>query len=199
MFILGLTGGIGSGKSTVAAAFSQQGIEVIDADTAARDVVTAGSPALEKIAEHFGEDILLADGNLNRAKLRAIIFAKPEEKKWLESLLHPLIERQIQRQLKQASSPYAILESPLLLETSQHQLVDRILVVDIPETLQLQRASARDSNSEQQIRAIMDTQLSRQQRLNRANDIIDNSHSEEETREQAMGLHQKYLEIAKSK
>ncbi len=199
MFILGLTGGIGSGKSTVAAAFRQQGIEVLDADRAARDVVTAGSPALANIAEHFGRDILLSDSTLDRAKLRAIIFDNPAEKEWLESLLHPLIEFQIKRQLKQIKSPYAILESPLLLETSQHRLVDRVLVVDLPEEGQLARAAARDSNSEKQIKAIMSTQLPRQQRLNMADDVIDNSGSPKETQQQAMVLHKKYLEMAKHK
>ncbi len=199
MFILGLTGGIGSGKSTVAKAFRDLGIAVVDADIAAREVVAKGSPALKQIADHFGPHILQADGTLDRAKLRRIIFDNSEEKQWLESLLHPLIERHIRKQLTQATSPYVVFESPLLLETRQHELVDRVLVVDVPEKTQITRASARDNNSEEQIRAIMSTQLPRQERLSRADDIIDNSGSAADTAAQAQQLHLKYLEIAQTK
>lgn len=199
--IVGLTGGIGSGKSEVCRRFIAKGIIVVDADIVAREVVEPGMPALEQIRMHFGNDIFLAaEGNqppaLNRAKLREIIFSDPDEKDWLERLLHPLINQRIRSQLESATSPYCILASPLLLETKQYLLVDRILVVDAAEQLQIERASQRDSNNEAQIRAIMQTQLSRQDRCARANDIIQNHGNLDELDEQIERLHQLYLKIA---
>ncbi|MFA5495977.1 MAG: dephospho-CoA kinase [Porticoccaceae bacterium] len=196
MFIVGLTGGIGCGKSVVAERFQHLGITVVNADIASRKVVEPGMPALSAIARHFGGDILLADGNLDRAALRARIFADPAAKLWLEQLLHPLIGEWIQRQLAVASGPYVILESPLLLETSQHRRVDRVLVVDVAEATQIARASARDSTSEEQINAIMASQLSRLKRLAMADDIIDNSGSLESLDAQVAQLHRHYLELA---
>lgn len=198
MFILGLTGGIGSGKSIVADYFRTLGITVVDADVAARQVVVKGSPALAAIAGHYGNEILLPDGALNRAKLREIIFADQAERLWLEALLHPLISDWIKAALAAATGPYAILESPLLLETTQHRLVNRILVVDVPESLQEQRATARDLSSREQIKAIIASQMPRQQRLANADDIIDNSGSLEQTHQQVLALHQHYLQLAKT-
>ena len=137
MFVLGVTGGIGSGKSAVTARFEKLGIEVIDADIAARTVVALGKPALEKIAERFGSSILLASGELDRPALRKIVFEKPEERKWLESLTHPLIRDEIMNGLKRAQSPYVILVSPLLIESGQYHFAQRILVVDVPESTQI--------------------------------------------------------------
>lgn len=196
MFIVGLTGGIGSGKSAVADMFREQGITVVDADIAARQVVVKGSPALSAIANHYGRDILLPDGTLNRSKLRDIIFADETAKQWLEALLHPLIGKWIKEELASAASPYAILESPLLIEAGQDQLSDRILVVDLPEILQQQRAAARDNADPEQIRAIMASQLPRNERLAKADDIVDNSETLEQTREQVLQLHQQYLKLA---
>jgi dephospho-CoA kinase len=153
--IIGLTGGIGSGKSEVSRRFEELGIALVDADLVARDVVLPGSPALESIRTHFGTDILLSDGSLNRKKLREMIFTDPAEKKWLEQLLHPLINQQIRVQLALSTSIYAMLSSPLLLETQQYLLVDRILVVDTSEILQIERAAKRDASQEEQIKAIM--------------------------------------------
>lgn len=201
--IVGLTGGIGSGKSEVCRRFITKGITVIDADIVAREVVEPGMPALEKIREHFGEEILIAPTenqpqSLNRSKLREIIFTNPDEKTWLEQLLHPLINQRIREQLANASDPYAILASPLLLETQQYLLADRVLVIDASEQLQIERASQRDSANEPHIRSIMRTQLSRQERCSRANDIIQNHGSLIELDEQIEKLHQLYLELAQN-
>lgn len=194
--IIGLTGGIGSGKSEVSRRFEALGITLVDADLVARDVVLPGKPALESIRAHFGTNILLPDGSLNRAKLREIIFTAPAEKEWLEQLLHPLINQQIRKQLALSTSAYTILSSPLLLETQQHLLVDRILVVDTSELLQIERASKRDTNQEEQIKAIMATQLSRAERCSRATDIIQNHGDIAELDEQISKLHRLYLELA---
>ena len=201
--IIGLTGGIGSGKSEACRRFIARGIAVVDADIVAREVVEPGTPALEKIHAHFSDEILLpqkehAQRTLNRSKLREIIFNNPIEKTWLEELLHPLVNQQIRAQLENASGPYTILASPLLLETQQYRLVDRVLVVDASEPLQIERASQRDTNNEAQIRAIMLTQLSRQERCAKANDIIQNHGSLIELDEQIENLHQLYLELAQN-
>ena len=196
--IIGLTGGIGSGKSEASRRFAERGVAVVDADVVAREVVEPGAPALIQIAAHFGSDILDADGHLNRSKLRAIIFSNPAEKQWLESLLHPIINTEIRYQLAKATSPYSILASPLLLETQQFQLVDRVLVIDTSEQLQLERATHRDKNNEAQIKAIMQTQLSRQERCARATDIINNHGSIDELDAQVEKLHQRYLDLTQS-
>lgn len=191
--IIGLTGGIGSGKSEVSRHFEALGIVIADADLAARVVVERGQPALAAISKHFGNDILAPDGSLNRALLRQKIFANADDKTWLESLLHPLIANEIQRQLDAAQSPYSILSSPLLLETEQWRNVDRILVVDAREKVQITRSCRRDSNSEAQIRSIMASQISRDERLKRAHDVIDNNGSISALQEQVKRLHQQYL------
>lgn len=192
--IVGLTGGIGSGKSEVSRRFQLRGVNVVDADEMARAVVEPGEPALVEIAQHFGADILTATGELDRAQLRAIIFSSPEQKQWLESLLHPLINARIRSALARSStSRYAILSSPLLLETSQHTLVDRILVIDASEDLQITRASLRDRNNITQIKAIMATQLSREARLENADDIIHNHGDLLELDTQIEDLHHQYL------
>ena len=159
--IIGLTGGIGSGKSEVSRRFEQLGITVVDADIVAREVVNIGSVALSEISAHFGQDILNADGSLNRAKLRSRIFETPDEKYWLENLLHPIIRKEIVTQLAQSKTPYTILSSPLLLETKQDELVNRILVIDATENMQIERASARDTNNKEQIKKIMAAQINR--------------------------------------
>lgn len=194
--IVGLTGGIGSGKSEVSRRFEQLGIRVVDADLIARLVVMPNNLALNSIVEHFGNQLLQADKTLDRAKLRAIIFEHPHEKIWLENLLHPIIRRETISQLDKCDGPYVILSSPLLLETDQHTLVDRILVVDSPEELQLLRASSRDNNNRTQIGKIMAAQLSRQERCTRADDIINNSSDLAELDRQVQLLHHKYLTLA---
>lgn len=196
--IIGLTGGIGSGKSEACKRFAERGIVIVDADIVAREVVAPGRAALAQICAHFGTDIIDTSGQLNRSKLRTIIFSHPDEKQWIESLLHPLINTEIRLQLGNATSDYAILVSPLLLETKQYQLVDRVLVIDTSEQLQLERASQRDKNNEAQIKAIMQTQLSRQERCARANDIIQNHGDINELDAQVEKLHLLYLELAQS-
>ncbi len=194
--IVGLTGGIGSGKSLVASRFASHGINIVNADSLARDVVIKGSPALAEIALHFGQEILDAEGSLNRRKLRDIIFNSPAEKQWLEALLHPLINAEIRRQLQTSTSRYSILESPLLLETQQYQLVDRVLVVDTSELIQIERASRRDNSDPVQIKQIMASQLSRQDRCARAQDIIQNHGTPDELNQQVDKLHLLYSELA---
>jgi len=195
MFTLGITGGIGSGKSTVADMFSTLGIYCVDADTVAREVVQPESPCLEEIAKHFGTKILNTNGTLNRALLREIIFNVPDEKQWLEHLTHPEINRLLRLRLEQASSPYRILVTPLLFEKQQQPMVDRILVVDIPETVQLARSSHRDKVAPASIKAIMKAQVSREVRIRSADDIVDNSQGLKHTEQQVLKLHRFYLSL----
>jgi dephospho-CoA kinase len=191
--VVGITGGIGSGKSAVTQRFERLGITVVDADVAARVVVEPGTPALAAIAEHFGADILQADGTLDRAALRRRVFADDAERRWLEQLTHPLIGQEIVDQIAASRSPYTILSSPLLLDTSQKALVDCVVVVDVPEALQLQRTMDRDSNDEAQVRRIMAAQLGREARLERADMVIDNSRSLDELGQQVEELHKEFL------
>lgn len=196
VFTVGLTGGIGSGKSAVANQFRALGIDVIDADQAARQAVEVGSDTLKTIADHFGEEALLGDGSLNRAYLRQVVFDDPSQRQWLESLLHPIIRDLIGQALQRVNGPYAILESPLLLETDQRLRVDRVLVVDVPEAVQIERARVRDGSSESQILAIMKSQLTRKQRLSRADDILDNSGPLGDLTDAVAQLHKQYLNLA---
>lgn len=195
MFILGLTGGIGSGKSAASAYFRDKGIVVVDADIVAREVVEPGQPALLAIKQRYGSEALHDDGTLNRAWLRAKVFAEPDERKWLESQTHPRIRDSIIAQLKAATSPYAILESPLLFESGQSELVARTLVIDVPEEIQVERASSRDGNEEEQIRRIIAAQIPRSERLQRADDAVDNSGNLEALYSQLEPLHQSYLQL----
>lgn len=195
-FVVGLTGGIGSGKSAASARFEALGINVVDADQAARTVVQPGQPALALIAEHFGAGILDAGGALDRAQLRQKIFADPAERQWLEALLHPRITIEIFRALQAVTSPYALLVSPLLLEAKQDTLSNRVVVVDVEEATQLTRTMSRDANSEPQVRAIMAAQIGRAERLARAQDVIRNEGSLEDLQRQVDALHERYLQLA---
>lgn len=194
--LIGVTGGIGSGKSAVMERFQARGIEAVDADDMARVVVEPGRPALPEIAGHFGDEILTAEGTLDRPALRDIIFSDPEAKQWLEALLHPLINKELRERLSRADSPYALLVSPLLFETGQDALVDRTLVLDVPEEVQLARASRRDGATPEKIRAIMATQLTREERLARADDVLDNEGNLEQLDREIDRLHAKYLALA---
>ncbi|MGB0473041.1 MAG: dephospho-CoA kinase [Porticoccaceae bacterium] len=199
-YIVGLTGGIGSGKSTVAEAFKRLGIRVIDADQASRAVVEPGSKALSAIVNHFADQQLLVDGQLNRAALREIIFNNPEQKVWLEELLHPLIGQWIAMQIEQTtSSPYIILESPLLFETDQHKSVNITLLIDLPPELQKLRASQRDAVSAEQIEAIINTQMSRESKVSLADVIFDNSLTLESIDQRVLDLHCQFENLAQSK
>mgnify|MGYP005840188319 CR=1 FL=1 len=194
-FIVGVTGGIGSGKSEVMRRFQAQGIEAFDADDMARVVVEPGRPALDDIVKKLGPDMLTAQGELNRPALRALVFSNPKVKRWLEQRLHPLINQELEQRLARAQSPYALLVSPLLFESEQNQLVDRVLVVDAPRELQLARASRRDNSDPQQIEAIIDSQMSREARLSRANDVVDNAAGRAELDQQVGKLHNRYLTL----
>ena len=199
MFVAGITGGIGSGKDAATHIFQDLNIEIVDADIASRRVVETGSDAFYQIVDYFGAGVLLPSNDLNRRSLRAMVFADPDKRLWLEGLLHPLIHQWLQDRLQAARTPYVILSSPLLLETSQYQLADRVLVVDATEELQMERAMARDASSESQIRAIMANQMPRMKRQEQADDIINNSGSMDELKEQVEQLHQKYLAMAAAK
>ncbi|MCD6440078.1 MAG: dephospho-CoA kinase [Halomonas sp.] len=192
--IIGLTGGIGSGKSTVARAFGELGIGWVDADDVAREVVAVGEPALAAIAEHFGTDVLNSDGTLNRSALRTIIFEDPAQRQWLESVTHPKVRERLLLHLDrlQAQSPYVLLVSPLLFESGQDKLVNRTLVIDVPESLQLSRTLARDGVSESQVRAILAAQLPREERLAKGNDVIDNSGDHANMMRQVIQLDRRY-------
>ncbi|MFI8374833.1 dephospho-CoA kinase [Pseudomonas helleri] len=194
-WILGLTGGIGSGKSAAAEHFAALGVHVVDADHAARWVVEPGRPALSQIAEHFGEQVLQADGQLNRGALRALIFSDPEQRRWLEALLHPLIREEIADNLAQAQSPYAILVSPLLIESGQYTTTQRVLVIDVPQALQIQRTLKRDNTSEEQVHAILKVQASREDRLRHADDVLTNDRDLEALKTEVERLHDFYLTL----
>lgn len=194
-WILGLTGGIGSGKSAVAQHFITLGVHCVDADHAARWVVEPGKPALAAITEHFGPQVLQASGELDRAALRALIFQAPEERRWLEALLHPLIGAEIMASLASAQSPYAILESPLLIESGQHKLTQRVLVVDAPEQLQLQRTMLRDQASQEQVQAILKAQALREERLKHADDVLLNDRDLPCLQSEVERLHRFYLTL----
>jgi dephospho-CoA kinase len=194
-WILGLTGGIGSGKSAAAQCFIDLGVHLVDADNAARWVVEPGRPALAQIAEHFGAVVLQTDGTLNRSALRELIFKDPQQRVWLEGLLHPLIREEIRQYLARAESAYAILVSPLLLETSQHQMVQRVLVIDVPESVQIERTVLRDRTNEDQVRAILKAQASREERLRRADDVILNDRDSAWLKSEVERLHHFYLTL----
>jgi dephospho-CoA kinase len=196
--IVGITGGIGSGKSAVTRCFEQLGITVVDADLAARVIVEPGRPALAAIAQRFGADILLQDKTLDRAALRQRVFSDEGERHWLEQLTHPLIGQEIMDQIAASTSPYTILSSPLLLETSQKALVDCVVVVDVPQDIQLQRTMQRDSNDEAQVKRIMAAQMQRDKRLALADIVLDNSRSLTELEESVKELHKEFLLRAES-
>nr|WP_298249033.1 dephospho-CoA kinase [uncultured Halomonas sp.] len=193
--IIGLTGGIASGKSTVARAFAALGAPWVDADDVAREVVMPGEPALAEIAERHGDRVLNADATLNRRALRDIVFADEAERRWLESVTHPRIRDRLVEHLTriQASgAPYGLLVSPLLFESGQSAMVDRALVIDVPEALQVARTAARDTVDEAQARAIVAAQMPRHERLARADDVLDNGGSEAAMRRRVAELDRQY-------
>jgi dephospho-CoA kinase len=198
-FRVGLTGGIGSGKSTVANAFAALGITVVDADLVARDVVAPGSEALAQICVHFGPQVLTADGQLDRGKLRQIVFADPAAKHWLNQLLHPRIRQQMLQQLDSAASPYSLLVAPLLLENQLNLLVDVVLVVDVAPQTQLSRTMQRDQNSAELVQSIMAAQCSRAERLAAADYVIDNEAPPAMLAGEVAKLHRIFLQLAEEK
>ncbi len=195
--VVGLTGGVGSGKSTAAGFFREFGVPVIDADEIARELTLPGQPALREIAEAFGTEVLDAQGRLDRAALRRIAFADEDARRRLEAILHPRIRERMEEALAEvAEAPYAILVIPLLLEARQQDLVDRVLVVDADPALQVRRVMARDGVDEAQVRAIMAAQVDRETRLAAADDLILNEDDLDELKRQVQALHQRYLKLA---
>ncbi|TAK79235.1 MAG: dephospho-CoA kinase [Gammaproteobacteria bacterium] len=196
MLVIGLTGGIGAGKSTVAQLFADRGVPLIDADLIARKVAEPNTPAFTAILNHFGEAALTKNGTLDRAKLRHIIFTDTDQRCWLEDLLHPLIRDEIEKRIKEIKAPYCIAVIPLLLEVKPYHFIDRILIVDSPESLQLERAAARDKSERAYIEAIVKTQVDRQHRLAQAHDVIVNDGNIADLIPQVESLHQQYLTMA---
>jgi len=192
-YVVGITGGIGSGKSAVTEILEGLNIDIVDADVVARIIVEPGRPALDAIAKQFGPGILLPTGALDRAALRKEIFSKSSSRLWLEKLTHPLIGEEIKRQLSASSSPYTVLSSPLLLETQQKKLANFIVVVDIPVEAQVKRTAARDHNDEAQVKRIIAAQMPRTERLELADLIIDNSGSLAELKRATLQLHKDLL------
>ena len=195
-FRVALTGGIASGKTTVADLFAALGVPVIDTDVIAREVVEPGQPALAQVIETFGPDVLGSDGRLDRRRLRERIFADPAAKRRLEAILHPAIRAEMERQSRAADGPYQVLVIPLLTEGKRRDHVDRVLLVDVPEELQIQRLMERDGVSQEQAQASLNAQATRAERLAMADDIVRNTERPDDLREAVDGLHAKYLRLA---
>ncbi|MBD1555392.1 dephospho-CoA kinase [Vibrio sp. S9_S30] len=196
-FVVGLTGGIASGKTTVANLFQKHfNIDIVDADVIARQVVAPHSEGLKQIAAYFGTDILNSDGSLNRIKLRARVFENEKEKLWLNNLLHPMIRQKMKQSLKQVQSPYALLVVPLLVENQLQSMADTILVVDVTRDTQIQRTMNRDDVPLAQIESILNSQATREERLSYANNVIDNDSPECDLLAQVTALHHKYMAMS---
>ncbi|MCX7133578.1 dephospho-CoA kinase [Aeromonas sp.] len=197
MYVVAITGGIGSGKTTIANQFAELGIDVVDADVIAREVVEPGTPALAAIAAHFGPDVITPDGQLDRRGLRERVFSNPDAKVWLNALLHPLIRQEMLRQCAAARSPYCLLVVPLLVENKLTGLANRVLVIDVDEATQIERTCRRDGVSRAQAQAILAAQASRAERLAAADDVLDNKNGAPETiKQRILALHETYMAFA---
>ncbi|WP_336982843.1 MULTISPECIES: dephospho-CoA kinase [unclassified Cedecea] len=196
VYTVALTGGIGSGKSTIAEAFSRAGVTVIDADVIARQVVEPGQRALALISQHFGPKFLLEDGSLNRRALRETIFSSPQQKQWVNNLLHPIIQQQTRDEIARATSPYVLWVVPLLVENNLQQKADRILVVDVSPETQIARTMLRDNVSREHAQQILNAQASREARLAVADDVINNDGSPQDVVVHVDRLHRQYLKLA---
>lgn len=194
--VIGLTGGIGSGKTTVAERFGRYNIDIIDADIVAREVVEPGTPGLEAIVEKLGTDILLTDGTLDRSKLRQAIFDDNSLKDWLNALLHPMIREQMKADIAQATSPYCLLVIPLMVENNLQTMAHRLLVVDVSEEMQIARTRQRDQVDASHVQKILAAQASRQERLDAADDVINNNGDSNELDDAVSELHQQYLAMS---
>jgi dephospho-CoA kinase len=199
MLVVGLTGGIGSGKSSVAALFAQRGAPIIDADVIAREVTAPDKPAFASIVKHFGPEIISQDGGLDRAKLRGLIFSDAKQRFWLEKLLHPSIRDEMQQQILALSTPYCIAVIPLLLEVEFYSFINRILVVDASETDQIQRVIARDHTSKADVETIISSQAHRQDRRAKAHDVIINDGKPADLIPQVDKLHAMYTQLGLQK
>lgn len=193
--IIGLAGGIGSGKSTITKCFNSLGIESVDADDVARLVVEPGTHCLHQIHQRHGDDILLEDGSLNRNTLRTIIFNEPKERLWLESLTHPVIREEIHSQLNKTSSQYALLVHPLLFETKQNTICQFVIAIDVLIEIQIQRVMARDKISQESAEKIIATQLSNKERIAKADLVLENSGHIDDMNVKVVRLHKKILEL----
>ena len=191
--IIGLTGGIGSGKSAAANFFQNEDINVIDADNLAREVISIGTPGFSSVVDYFGERIIDIDGSINRAKLREEVFDNEKKKKVLESITHPLVRELMAEKIQAFKSQYSIIMVPLIFETKSTNAYNRILVIDCDSHLQLERATLRDDNSKEQIQKILDFQCSREQRLSIANDVISNNDSLDNLQARCLVMHKFYL------
>ena len=194
--IVGLTGGIGSGKSAAANFFQNEGITVIDADGLSREVIEEGTPGFASIVEYFGSKIIDSDGSINREHLRKEVFDDDKKKKLLESIIHPLVRELMVKKIAVSKSPYSIVMVPLIFETNSMSNYNRILVIDCDPKLQLERAMLRDNNSKSQIQKIMDSQCSREERISIANDIIPNNDSLENLKIRSIAMHKFYLGLS---
>ncbi len=197
MLIIGLTGGIGSGKSTVTEHFAQLDVPIIDADMITRELVKPGEDALKEIEAHFGPDIIQTDGQLNRAWLRARIFDNADERKVLEGILHPRAKEYAQKRISELKAPYCILCVPLLIESGWIDMVQRVLVIDLPRELQIQRTMKRDEIPKNQVETIINAQIDRKGRLAAADDVLTNTGDKSSLLEQVDTLHEQYLKQAK--
>lgn len=195
-FVVGLTGGIGSGKTTVANLFAEEGVDLVDADIVAREVVAKGSKGLEAIIAHFGTEIVTGAGELDRAKLRQRVFSDEQARQWLNQLLHPMIRQEMLSQVENATSDYVIMVVPLLFENGLDRLVHRTLVVDISPELQISRTVKRDNVDATQVNNIINSQCSRSEKLARADDIIDNQGEISTLKQEVQALHQRYLQLS---
>jgi len=195
--VIGLTGGIGSGKSTITEMFAKLDIDIIDADIVARKVVEPSSDALIQISQHFGEQFILADGHLNRPLLRSQVFSNEKDKAWLNNLLHPLIRQRMLQEIQQSTSNYCLFVAPLLIENNLQSIVQRIIVIDITEEQQIERTILRDPSSRDEVQRIISSQISRKERLSHADDIIDNTQKDlAEVNKQVIKLDQSYRKLA---
>ncbi len=199
MLVVALTGGIGSGKTTACRLFETLGTPIIDADLIARSLVEPGEPALDEITQQFGSAVLTTKGTLDRKRVRQLIFSDREKRHLLESILHPRIRREMVRRIAELTTPYCIVAIPLLVESGQMVIADRVLVIDTTESEQLQRVVERDEQTEEAVAAIISSQASRAARLALADDIIDNSGDIGHLQAQVESYHQKYLSIAKNR
>ncbi|HEY5701891.1 MAG TPA: dephospho-CoA kinase [Gammaproteobacteria bacterium] len=199
MLVIGLTGGIGSGKTTVSNMFRELGIEVIDADEIARCISENNTDIKSKIKEYFGTEALDDDGNLDRKYLRSAVFDNEEKRIWLEKLLHPLVINEIKEEIEKVESEYCVVSVPLLFESGSESLFDRILVVDLPEMMQLQRATTRDESDRKSIEKIAKSQISRKERLSMADDIIDNNEDIDSLKKKVIEYNNFYLGLCKSR
>jgi dephospho-CoA kinase len=195
MLIIGLTGGIGSGKSIASDKFKSLGITIVDADVASRTVVEPGKPALKEIEDHFGSGIITAEGKLDRNNLREIIATDPEERKWLESVTHPKIGEQITKEISESTSVYTLFVAPLLLETNSQEMCSRVVVVDVPKDVQIRRTAKRDKVSPNQVEKMVAAQMEREKRLEKADDVLLNSGTIEDLEKQVEELHKKYIQM----